>query len=112
VQLSSLVTAEYRANAAKVGIRIRKAREAAGYSQERLALAIGTSRRNILRWENGYNVPRVEHVVRIANATGRSAEYFLGEDDEEEAVLSADLARVLNALVGKAVRAALAEQST
>lgn len=104
------MTAEYRATAAAVGIRIRKAREKAGYSQERLALRIGTSRRNMLRWENGHNLPRAEHIERIAEATGKTTDYFLGEDEEEEAALSADLARVLHNLVGAAVREALAER--
>jgi transcriptional regulator with XRE-family HTH domain len=110
VPYSSPVSAEYRAAAAKVGIRIRHAREAAGYSQDRLALKIGTSRRNVLRWEGGYNVPRADHVKAIAEATGRTADYFLGEDDEEEAALSADLSRVLQDLIGHAVKEALDER--
>ncbi len=106
-----MANTEYRAVAATVGLRIRKARERAGLSQDRLARQIKTSRRNVLRWEGGYNMPRADHIERIADATGRTADYFLGDDEEEEEALSADLARVLHDLVGAAVREALNERA-
>ena len=105
-----MANAEYRAVAAQVGLRIRRARESAGYSQHGLATRIGTSRRNVLRWEGGYNAPRAEHIQAIAEATGKSTDYFLGEDEDEEAALSADLALVLHRLVGAAVREAIDER--
>jgi transcriptional regulator with XRE-family HTH domain len=89
---------EYRAAAAKVGIRIRHARKQAGLSQEALAHKIKTSRRNVLRWEGGHNMPRAEHIREIAEATGKSTDYFLGDDEEEEAALHRvvdDLTRIL-----------------
>src|SRR5438045_3254749 len=89
---------EYRAAAAKVGLRIRKARQDAGLSQDALAAKIRTSRRNILRWEGGYNLPRAEHVREIARATGKTTDYFLGDDEDEEAALHRvvdDLTRIL-----------------
>jgi transcriptional regulator with XRE-family HTH domain len=78
----------YRAASAKMGLRIKNARDSAGLSQAKLAVAIKTSRRNILRWEGGYNMPRGEHIAAIAEATGKSTDYFLGDDEEEEAALS------------------------
>jgi transcriptional regulator with XRE-family HTH domain len=89
---------EYRAAAAKVGLRIRKARKDAGLSQDALASRVKTSRRNVLRWEGGYNMPRPEHIAAIAAETGKSLDYFLGEDEEEEAALHRvvdDLTRIL-----------------
>lgn len=89
---------EYRAASAKVGLRIRRARQQAGLSQEALARNIKTSRRNVLRWEGGHNMPRAEHIRSIAEATGKSTDYFLGEDEEEEAALHRvvnDLTRIL-----------------
>lgn len=81
-----------------MGLRIRKARKDAGLSQESLARKIGTSRRNVLRWEGGYNMPRSEHIAEIAAATGKSTDYFLGDDEDEEAALHRvvdDLTRIL-----------------
>ena len=89
---------EYRAAASKVGLRIRHARKQAGLSQEALARQIKTSRRNVLRWEGGHNMPRAEHIREIAEATGKSTDYFLGDDEEEEAALHRvvdDLTRIL-----------------
>jgi transcriptional regulator with XRE-family HTH domain len=89
---------EYKAAAAQVGLRIRRARKQAGLSQEALAHRIKSSRRNVLRWEGGHNMPRAEHIREIAEATGKSTDYFLGDDEEEEAALHKvvdDLTRIL-----------------
>ncbi|HVL53952.1 MAG TPA: helix-turn-helix transcriptional regulator [Vitreimonas sp.] len=72
------------------GSRIREARLSAGMSQSQLARQVGTSERNIVRWENSKNQPRVESVAAIAEATGRDVDFFLsvngasGDEDEEE----------------------------
>jgi len=109
-----MTQATYRIAAGKMGLRIRHAREAAGLSQARLAVQIKSSRRNILRWEGGYNVPRAEHIAAIAEATGRATDYFLGDDEDEEAALRAvvdDLTRVLLSRLGEISRAHMAARA-
>lgn len=41
----------------ELGKEIRAARKAAKLSQEALAMRLGTSRRQVMRWESGKNVP-------------------------------------------------------
>lgn len=53
-----------------IGAAIRKARLAAGYSQDDLAYLVGMYRVYISRLENGRAVPRIEQVMRIATALG------------------------------------------
>jgi len=78
-----------------IGGRIREARQRAGLTQGQLARSIETSERNIIRWENGQNEPRVHSVVAIAKATGHELDFFLtgsveSDDDEEAAALTLD----------------------
>lgn len=63
--------------------RIRSARVRAGLSQKALAKAIGTSRRHVIRWENGTHKPKPAYAIRIAEATGTTPELFIDEDEEE-----------------------------
>lgn len=74
------------------GQKIRDARLSAGLTQAQLARAIETTERNVIRWENGQNQPRVASLSAIAQATGHDIDFFLtasGEaDEEEEAALS------------------------
>src|SRR5205823_4848239 len=77
------------------GSRIRQARLGAGMTQAHLARAINTSERNIARWENGPNQPRVSSVAAIAAATGKTIDYFLtpngdSDDDEESEPVTLD----------------------
>lgn len=77
------------------GNRIRDARLAAGMTQAQLARAIESTERNIIRWENSQNQPRIESVAAIAKATGREIDFFLtgsteGDDEEEAAALTLD----------------------
>lgn len=70
-----------------IGSRIREARLSAGMTQATLAHATRTRERNIVRWENGHNEPRFEHVAAIARATGKEMSFFtdgLGDDEDEE----------------------------
>ncbi len=70
------------------GNRIRAARLAAGLTQNGLARAVDTSERNIVRWENDQNVPRLKHLSAIAQATGKEITFFIEDeqaaDDSEE----------------------------
>lgn len=63
--------------------RIRKARLAAGFSQERFAKVVGTSRRHVMRWEKGTHRPTKRYIALIAEATGTTVAFFEGDDDAE-----------------------------
>lgn len=67
-----------------LGARIRAARLQAGMTQAALARAIGTTERNIVRWETSKNQPRTQSLVAIARATGVDLEELLPSDDDEE----------------------------
>ena len=68
-----------------VGFRIRSLREATGWSQERLGVAIGidesSARARISRYELGVHEPPLPTVSLIANALGAPLMYFYCEDD-------------------------------
>jgi len=69
------------------GSKIREARLAVGMSQAQLARRIGTTEKNVSRWENTKNQPRLASVAEIAQATGHDIDFFLtesSEDDDEE----------------------------
>lgn len=76
------------------GSRIRRARRKAGISQETLALNVGTTRRHMIRLENGEHLPSTALRNRIAAEVGvePSAIQASDEDDEESDTLSLELA--------------------
>lgn len=77
--------------------RVRQARGAE--SREKFAARVGVSPQSIYRWENGLHRPGYEQARLLANATGKSALSFLGDDDPEEGedalIRIDDLIRVL-----------------
>lgn len=90
------------------GSRIRDARLSAGLSQSQLARVIRTSERNIARWENSQNQPRISSVAAIAQATGRDIDFFLTgsseADDDEEAAQALTLDEYLRLRIRAIVR--------
>lgn len=67
------------------GQRLREAREGMRehgrkVSQERLAELLGVSRRSPGRWENGEVEPRMEHLTRISDVTGKPIEFFVSSE--------------------------------
>lgn len=77
------------------GGRIKEARLAVDMSQAQLAREIHSTEKNIQRWENGQNQPRVSSVALIAEATGHEIDFFLtgsseADDDEEAAAMTLD----------------------
>lgn len=64
--------------------RLKDARLKADMSRADLANAIGTSERNIARWETTPTQPRLSSVALIAKATGHDIEFFLSSDSEDE----------------------------
>lgn len=60
-----------------IGQRIKKAREAAGITQEELAKTIGCSTKHIGALERGIKTPSLDMFVIIANTLGTSADLLL-----------------------------------
>ena len=61
----------------QIGLRIKKAREAANITQEELAQAVGCTAKHIGAIERGLKTPRLDTFIIIANTTGASADLLL-----------------------------------
>lgn len=57
--------------------RIRNVRDGLPMSQQKFALAVGVSERQVKRWESGTNLPTEENGRRIAELADRPAELFI-----------------------------------
>jgi len=68
----------------QIGSRIRRAREALGYSQEELGQLLGYSATAIYYFENGIRKVKIEDLKRIAEILEKPIEYFLQEEPEDE----------------------------
>ena len=96
-----------------IGLRIKKAREAANITQEELAQAVGCTAKHIGAIERGLKTPRLDTFIIIANTVGASADLLLQDlinspVDElagELAAAVAPLTPELQARVVKALRA-------
>ncbi len=60
--------------------RIRRARRTADLTLDELAEKAGTSRQHLISLEKARHRPRLEMLTKIAEATGRSVEWFLDPD--------------------------------
>ena len=71
-----------RAPADLLASRIRRARRTSASVQtlDRLAAAVESSRQHLIKLEKGLHRPRAETLTKIAEATGRSVEWFLDPD--------------------------------
>lgn len=67
-------TSEENAQLSRFGANIRRERVAKGYTQEKLAEAIGINIRNLQRLEAGETNVLVTTLVRLRNALGCSAD--------------------------------------
>lgn len=74
----------------RVGRQIRKARQQAGLSHDRLAAQVGTSRQHLIKLEKGIHFPRPEMLAAIAEATGKTERFFESDDDEEPHPMTLD----------------------
>ncbi len=63
-------------------MRIKELREEKRVSQSALAQAIGTSQRNIGRWENKENEPTYSQLVKLADFFEVSIDFLVGRSDE------------------------------
>ncbi len=53
-------------------------------SQAELAKAVGTSQKNISRWENGENEPTAYFIIKVAEFFDVTTDYVLGMNDHFE----------------------------
>ena len=82
-----------------LGERVVWARKRKGISQERLATAIGTTRRHMIRIEKGQTRrPNDSLIERIAEATGQEPSFFTADDEDEEESEGSVPADLLHAL--------------
>ena len=64
----------------EVGRRIREARRAAGFrSPESFSAVLGISVATLHRWESGRTGLNTAKLERVAQATGRPVEFFVGK---------------------------------
>lgn len=63
-------------------MRIKELRLEKNLTQSEVANAIGTSQRNIGRWENGENTPAAIYIKALAEFFCVSADYLLGLEDD------------------------------
>lgn len=98
-----------------IGTRIRQARHRAGMTQNQLARAIETSDRNVQRWEQDANTPRLPQLARIAGVTGVPVDELLAATDDEDErspePMVADLIHVVGQLVRLEIDRALAARA-
>lgn len=66
-----------------IASRIRKARSQSDLTLDRLGEIVGTSRHHLIRLEKGDHRPREEMLTRIAEATGKTVDFFLVEEGQE-----------------------------
>lgn len=69
-------------------LRIKRARHAAGLTQEELARRVGVGVRNVPGWESGKSVPRAKTLRRIAEVTGVEVSELVVLEDTSEAARS------------------------
>lgn len=66
-------------------LRIKEAREARGWTQERLAEAINTTQQTIQRWESGQTDVKSNQLKEISKALGITVSFIMGLDNENGA---------------------------
>lgn len=66
-----------------LGKRIKQAREQAGFTQEKLAELIGTSRTAIARYELGEIEPKLRNLIAIAKCLKVTTDWLLGNTETD-----------------------------
>ena len=63
-------------------MKLKELREEQGLSQKKLAENIGTSQRNIGRWENEENEPTMSQLVKLAEYFNCSIDFLVDREDD------------------------------
>lgn len=66
----------------EIGSKIRNARNASGFTQEKAAEALGVTRQTISNWENNKSYPDIISVVRMSDLYSISLDSLLKEDKD------------------------------
>lgn len=90
----ALIVGKHAAN----GRRIFDARRRKGFTQTELGIAAGITYRQIIRLENGENLPSGGVRDRLAEALGLPRESIATGDEDEDSELPADLSQALQTL--------------
>jgi len=90
-----------------LGLRIRAGRDALGWTQERLAAAIGVGAEMLRRYERGAKFPSHLTLIRLAEVLGSSLDHLLGHrpDEATHAPSAEDVVRAWRRLDSKQRRA-------
>ena len=70
-------------NPTEIGIRIRDVRRERGWTQDRLAAAVGVSRSAVAQWETGRAGQVTTNLTRIAEVLEIGVEYLMYGDDKK-----------------------------
>lgn len=65
-------------------LRIKEAREARGWTQERLASEMNTTQQTIQRWETGQTDPKASAIKEISRILGITVSFIMNVNDKEE----------------------------
>ena len=81
----------------RLGSRLRDGRQAAGYTQERVAELLNISPNIVWRWEDGRVAPMLDRLDHLADIYGVSVDWLLGRDSprDEDMALATDLVRFM-----------------
>jgi transcriptional regulator with XRE-family HTH domain len=71
--------------------RLKELREQKGLTQEELAQVVGSSQRQISKYENGIQQPTSPVISSLADALNTTADYLLGKTDDPAVPLKGDL---------------------
>ena len=80
-------------------LKIRELREEKNLTQKELATLIGNVQRNISNWENGWNEPDCESIVKLANVFGVTLDELFGRDTPIPPELDKDRERLVRAVL-------------
>ena len=81
-------------NTLNLATKIKKARQEAGYSQQKLAEALKLSNKTISAWEVGRAQPHIRTLKKIAEVTKVPTAYFVDELSDAEFELKMKLSRI------------------
>lgn len=98
------MNAVLREHRERVGRQIRRARITSGLSHDKLGSLVGTSRQHLIKLEKGQHLPSDQMLDRIAEATGKTVEFFTDGDDDEESDAMAELLHAIRRVVRDEIR--------
>ena len=62
-----------------LSIKLKEAREKAGYSQKEVSEKLNVSRQSVSRWENGWTYPDVENLIILSDLYNCFLQALFGE---------------------------------